>query len=103
MRKITSFLVLPAVLLAAQSAYANTPLAGRYLAANCANCHGTNGQSVGGMESLAGYDRGRFVQTMKAFQSGERPATLMHQIAKGYTDEQINLMADFFAVQKKAR
>jgi cytochrome c553 len=96
-------LAVPLLVLGVQAAHANNQLAGRYLAANCANCHGTNGQSVGGMEALAGYDRGRFVQTMKAYQSGERPATLMHQIAKGYTDEQINLMADFFAGQKKAR
>ena len=103
MLKVASLLAVPLLVLTAQAAQANTQLTGRYLAANCANCHGTNGQSVGGMEALAGYDRGRFVQTMKAFQSGEKPATLMHQIAKGYTDEQINLMADFFAGQKKAR
>jgi len=103
MRKVASILAVPLMVLTAQAAQANTQLAGRYLAANCANCHGTNGQSVGGMEALAGYDRSKFVQTMKAFQSGEKPATLMHQIAKGYTDEQINLMADFFASQKKAR
>ncbi|MFM1881577.1 MAG: c-type cytochrome [Burkholderiaceae bacterium] len=103
MRKVASLLAVPLLALSAQSAFANNPLAGRYLAANCANCHGTNGQSVGGMEALAGYDRNKFVQTMKAFQSGEKPATLMHQIAKGYTDAQINLMADFFASQKKAR
>lgn len=103
MRKIASVLAVPVLLFSAQAAQANNQLAGRYLAANCANCHGTNGQSVGGMEALAGYDRSKFVQTMKAFQSGEKPATLMHQIAKGYTDDQINLMADFFASQKKAR
>lgn len=102
MRKIATFIAVP-LLLGVGAAHANNLAAARYIAANCANCHGTNGQSVGGMESLAGYDRAKFVQTMKAFQSGEKPATLMHQISKGYTDEQINLMADFFSSQKKAR
>ena len=75
----------------------------RYMAANCANCHGTNGNSVGGMESLAGYDRDKFISVMKAFKSGEKPATIMHQLSQGYTDEQVAAMADFFASQPKKR
>lgn len=74
----------------------------QYLAANCANCHGTNGNSAGGMASLAGYDKVKFVETMKAFQSGKRPATIMHQLSKGYTDAQIESMAAYFAAQKPA-
>ena len=54
----------------------------RYLAANCANCHGTNGRSVGVMESLAGYDKEKFITNMKEFRSGDKPATLMHQLVK---------------------
>ena len=73
----------------------------RYLAAACANCHGTNGNAVEGGFNLAGYPRDRLIDTMAAFKSGQRPATLMHQIAKGYTDEQIAAMADYFAAQKK--
>ncbi|MCD8539770.1 MAG: cytochrome c, partial [Leadbetterella sp.] len=42
----------------------------RYLAANCANCHGTDGRSVGVMESLAGYDKEKFITNMKEFRSG---------------------------------
>jgi cytochrome c553 len=37
---------------------------------------------------------------MKAFKTGTREATIMHQIAKGYSDEQIQQMADYFASQK---
>ncbi|MFZ9392247.1 MAG: c-type cytochrome [Burkholderiaceae bacterium] len=73
----------------------------RYLAANCANCHGTDGNSVGGMVSLAGYDRAAFIKNMNAFRSGERPATLMHQLAKGYSDQQIADLAAYFSAQKK--
>ena len=38
---------------------------------------------------------------MKEFKSGARPATLMHQLAKGYSDEQIEAIAAYFAAQKK--
>ena len=73
----------------------------RYLAANCANCHGTNGRSVGVMESLAGYDKDKFITNMKEFRSGDKPATLMHQLVKGYSDQQIADLAAYFAAQKK--
>ncbi len=73
----------------------------RYLAANCANCHGTDGRSVGVMESLAGYDKDKFITNMKEFRSGDKPATLMHQLVKGYSDQQIADLAAYFAAQKK--
>jgi sulfide dehydrogenase cytochrome subunit len=75
----------------------------RYLAANCANCHGTTGSARGGMPSLAGQPKAYIVEQMKAFREGKRAATIMHQIAKGYTDQQIELIADHFARQKPAR
>lgn len=73
------------------------------LAATCANCHGTNGKVVGGSSvvSLAGSPREQIVAQMKAFKSGARPATVMHQISKGYSDAQIDQIAGYFAVQKK--
>jgi cytochrome subunit of sulfide dehydrogenase len=71
-----------------------------YLAANCANCHGTAGRSPGAMPSLAAVPRGYLVQQMKDFRDGRRPATLMHQLAKGYTDEQFELLGEYFARQK---
>jgi sulfide dehydrogenase cytochrome subunit len=83
------------------SALAQDGNAGRNLAANCFTCHGTNGNSAGGVPpSLAGRDRAELFQTMKEFQSGKRPATIMHQQAKGYTDQQLQLIAAYFAAQK---
>jgi sulfide dehydrogenase cytochrome subunit len=73
----------------------------RYLAANCANCHGTDGRSVGVMESLAGYDREKFITNMREYRSGDKPATLMHQLVKGYTDQQISDLAAYFAAQPR--
>jgi cytochrome c553 len=85
------------------SAQGSGPAPGRSLAATCANCHGTGGVSVGDVESLAGKPREEIVRKMQEFKSGARPATIMHQLAKGYTDEQIELLAGWFAAQKPAR
>jgi len=73
----------------------------RVWAAACANCHGTDGRAQPGMESLAGKDD--IAQKMLDFKSGRKPATLMHQIAKGYTDAQIAGMAQYFAAQKAGK
>jgi cytochrome subunit of sulfide dehydrogenase len=75
----------------------------RSLAATCANCHGTNGKAFDGsaVVSLAGLPKDYIVAQMKAFQSGARPATIMHQLAKGYSDAQIDQIATYFATQKK--
>jgi cytochrome c553 len=78
-------------------AAAESAIAGRMLASNCANCHGMDGRSAGGMPMLAGYPRDAMVATMQAFRSGQRPATIMHQLAKGYTDDQIALLAEHFS------
>lgn len=79
-----------------------TPLGVRALAANCAACHGTNGNSAGGaVPGLAGTNKDYFVAQMKAFKDGKREATVMHQIAKGYSDAEIAAIADFFAAQKR--
>jgi cytochrome c553 len=86
----------------AQDADANARAA-RYLAANCANCHGTTGNAQGAMPSLAGQQKAFIVEQMKAFRDGKRPATIMHQLAKGYTDQQVELIADHFSRQKPAR
>ena len=71
----------------------------RNLAATCANCHGTNGQAVGDMKPLAGVSAAKIVAMLADYKSGAQPATIMHQIAKGYTDEQIRLVAGYFAAQ----
>ena len=73
------------------------------LAATCANCHGTYGKAVEGSSvvSIAGLDKAYLVAQMKAFKTGARPATVMHQLSKGYSDAQIDTLATYFAAQKK--
>ncbi|HEX6138176.1 MAG TPA: c-type cytochrome [Casimicrobiaceae bacterium] len=74
---------------------------GTQLAASCAMCHGTQGRSAGGNEPLAGMAKEELVRKFAEFRSGAKPATVMHQIAKGYTDAELNLVADYFAAQKR--
>jgi cytochrome c553 len=92
---------LAALLLSTSWCQAQDMQLGRSLAATCANCHGTNGVAKGEMAPLAGMPAAQLTSTLAAFKAGQRPATIMHQIAKGYTDEQIQLIAAFFAAQKK--
>ena len=90
--------------LAANVATAQMPASatlGRNLAAQCANCHGTNGKSVAEVPSLAGQPAAAMVQKMKDYRDGKLPASIMHQLAKGYSDEQVALMADYFSKQAK--
>lgn len=72
----------------------------RSLAATCANCHGTTGASKGAVPSIAGQSKADLVQKMNEFRDGKRQATIMHQIAKGYTPAQIDMIAGWFAQQK---
>ena len=72
---------------------------GRNLAATCANCHGTNGRAVAPMVTLAGMKPEALVAALAEFKSGARGATIMHQISKGYSDEQVKLIAAYFAAQ----
>jgi cytochrome c553 len=84
----------------AASAQAPYPHTGRDLAASCAICHGTYGVNAGGMPNLAGQSKEALVRHLREFRDGKRPATLMHQIAKGLTDEQIEAVTAYWAAQK---
>ena len=94
-------IVFAAALAAALSAHAQEN--GRNLAAGCAICHGTLGKPAPGapLIPLAGLPQDHIATQMRAFRDGKRPATVMHQIAKGYTDAQIDAMAAWFAAQKR--
>jgi len=77
------------------------PLQVRSWAASCSNCHGTNGVAQPGMDSLAGVKADESLKKLLDFKNGRKPATIMHQLAKGYSDEQLQAIAGYFAAQKK--
>ena len=80
----------------------------RQLAASCAACHGTNGNSVavhsddGANAVLAGMDATKFSEKMLGFKDGSRKATVMQHHAKGLTEAEINQLAVYFSKQKLA-
>ena len=70
-------------------------------AASCAACHGTNGVSLGGIPGIAGVDQKQLREKLLAYKKGELPATVMHQHAKGYSDAELEQLAQFFSRQKR--
>jgi len=94
-------LLFAALALAALSAAAQDT-AGRNLAAPCAICHGTDGRPVTrDVVPLAGLPKAYIAKQLVDFKNGARPATVMQQISKGYTDAQIDAIAAWFAAQKR--
>jgi sulfide dehydrogenase cytochrome subunit len=67
----------------------------RSLAATCANCHGTDGKGVvdGGMPLINNLTSQQMLEQLKAYKSGAREGTIMPQLAKGYTDEQLEIIS----------
>ncbi|TNJ37646.1 c-type cytochrome [Prosthecochloris vibrioformis] len=69
---------------------------GQILALSCASCHGTDGKSVGIMPGFYGKSQVYLENALKQFKNGERYSTVMERHAKGYTDEEITLIAEYF-------
>jgi sulfide dehydrogenase cytochrome subunit len=68
-----------------------------HLALPCAGCHGADGSGQGSVPRIAGSDRQAFVESWSAFRANQRPATIMNRIARGYTDAEVAVLADYFA------
>jgi len=74
---------------------------GKMLVDTCAGCHGTNGNSVGpAAPSIAGMDPWVFTDMMFAFAEGDTYSTVMGRIARGYTEEEWELMGEYLHSQQ---
>jgi len=82
-------------------AQAVDPLQVRSWAAACASCHGTQGVAQAGNESLAGANKDDMLKKLLDFKTGKKPATIMHQLSRGYSDEQLAALASYFSTLKK--
>lgn len=71
----------------------------RSLAASCAACHGTNGNSIGDAADLAGIDSAYFLKKMQGFKSGEVAATVMNRHAKGLNMQEITDLSEYFSTR----
>jgi len=70
----------------------------RTWAAACAACHGSDGRSPGAIPAIAGRDAATLHRTLLEFKNNQRPAaTVMHQHTKGYTDDELRRIAQFYA------
>lgn len=90
------------LLLLCAPALAQDMTVARSLAATCANCHGTHGRPRGqAMPPLAGKKAEVMLAALADYRSGRQPGTVMPQIVKGYTEEQLRLVAAYFAAQAR--
>ncbi|MBA2963584.1 MULTISPECIES: c-type cytochrome [Ramlibacter] len=94
---------LAALVLAAAPAWGSPPLQVATLAATCANCHGTQGRAVAGspLPTLAGMPSDAMLAQLRAFRAGTRPSTIMAQLSKGYSEAQLEQVAEYFARQPR--
>lgn len=87
------------LLLGLSTAQAQTPPAGRLLASNCFQCHGTNGAGPG-FDKLAGKSASELYNDLKEFQAGKEGNGIMAKHALGYTDAQLRQLADWLSRQR---
>lgn len=71
------------------------------LANPCAGCHGTNGNSTGSIPALSKLSENEIREELQKFKTDKRAGTVMNRIAKGYTDEEIDLIAKQFAAYRQ--
>lgn len=97
------FCVTVAIAACCSAASAASTASARLLAAQCAQCHGTNGKSVGGIDSLAGEEyfdlRDKLIDMSRQGETGD----IMKHQAKGYSAAQIDLIASYFASLPEGR
>ena len=79
---------------------APTPAAPPAGAAACSGCHAASTGVASPVSRLAGRDRADIVKAMQEFRAGTRPATVMDRIAKGFTDEEVQAIAAWYAGQR---
>ena len=69
-------------------------------AASCSGCHPASARVASPVPRLNGLDRAAIVRAMQDFRSGQRTGTVMDRIAKGFTDEEIQAIAAWYAGQR---
>ncbi|NNG13071.1 MAG: cytochrome C [Halobacteria archaeon] len=86
--------------LAASQAVSAADAGGAIIAAQCNGCHGFEGASKGVVAALNGKPALLLSQALKDFKSGARKGTIMNRIAKGYTDGELDNVAQYYSSVK---
>ena len=69
-------------------------------ALSCSGCHSANPKVETRVPRIAGRRPDDIVAAMQAFRSGQKPATVMDRIAKGFSEEEIRAIADWLGAQQ---
>ena len=69
-------------------------------ASSCSGCHPASTSVDTPAGRLIGRMPADIVAAVQAFRSGQQPATVMDRIAKGFTDDEIKAIADWYGAQK---
>ncbi len=96
----TTLLALSLAAMAAQAQSAAPP-AGRLLASNCFQCHGTNGAGPG-FDAIAGKSAEDIYKELKEMQRREPGNDIMKAHARGDTDEQLRQLSTYLSQQRKS-
>ena len=68
-------------------------------ATSCSGCHLASAKIETPVPPIRGRDPAEIVLAMQQFRSGERPATVMGRIAKGFSDDEIRAIAAWLSAQ----
>lgn len=82
-----------------QAAQAEDPTINRLLAAQCAQCHGTNGHAVGDMDGLSDESYKDLYEDLMDMKFEDRPEDVMDHQALGYTEDQVRRIALYFGTR----
>ena len=88
------------LLITSSAVYAARISQGAMLSNSCSACHGTDGKSPGAIPSIHGKSARFLNKALSEFRSGTRGSTVMGRHAKGYSDKEIKLIADYFSSLK---
>lgn len=99
-RALPAMVALAALLAAAPPARAQNANP-QLLTLSCSGCHGPGGHSPGAVPSIYGRTAASIAETLRSFRDGNRPATVMGRISKGYTDTEIDAVAREIAANWK--
>ena len=97
----TPAVVKPAPAVTVAPAPPPSPAAVVNMISNCYSCHGTDGRSPGNIPSLTGKNTEQALLMLKEYKSGQLAATVMTRHAKGYTDAELEAMANYIGTQLK--
>ncbi len=89
------------LLLSINTVMAVTPDKARIMADTCLTCHGPNGAGSGKIPELKGLEKSDITESLFGFKSGDEKSTIMGRYAKALSDNEIDMLAEYFAALDK--